>query len=130
MAVIWQKKFKGDKYEVRTAGNSVRLYSNGVFHSHYNPNHALTNSIWDLLMLPALFQPEGSVKRILLMGVGGGSVIKLFHKYLSPEHITGVEINPIHVSVAKRYFKLTKHEANLICDDAISWICNYQGYTA
>jgi len=127
MAVIWKKTIDSDQYEVRTAGSSVRLYSNGVFHSHYNPNHALSNSIWDLLLLPVLFQELGTVKRILVMGVGGGTVIKLFHKYLTPEKIIGVEINPTHVKIAKKYFKISRKEADLICADAIQWIKAYKG---
>ncbi len=37
MAVLWQKKTAGQHYEVRTAGNSRRLYKNGVCHSQFNP---------------------------------------------------------------------------------------------
>lgn len=127
MAVIWRKKIAQDIYEVRNAGNSVRLYSNGVFHSHYNPNHALSHSIWDLLMLPALFQEKGQIKRVLMMGVGGGTAVKLINRYIAPEKIIGVEINSVHVNVAKKYFKITKNEAELVCADAINWLKNYSG---
>ncbi len=127
MAILWRKVVKGDVYEVRSAGNSRRLYSNGVYHSHYNPSHALSHSVWDLLMLPVLFQPRGSVKRVLLMGVGGGTVIKLLKRYINPERIIGVEINPLHLTVAKKYFNITPQDAELVCADAIEWIKNYQG---
>ena len=127
MAIIWQKKVKQDFYQVSKAGNSVRLYSNGVFHSQYNPTHLLSHSIWDMLLLPAFFLPANSVKRILLMGVGGGTVIKLLHRYLQPVDITGVEINPVHLQVARKFFKVNQNEADLICADAIQWIKQYKG---
>lgn len=127
MAVLWQKNIDNDLYQVRSAGNSRRLYSNGVFHSHYNPNHALSNSIWDLLVLPALFQKSDSVRRVLLMGVGGGTAIKLLNRYLKPQKIVGVEINDTHLYIAKKFFGITKKEAELIHADAISWIRNYKG---
>ena len=127
MAIIWQHTVGKDKYEVRTAGASIRLYSNGVFHSQYNPKQKISNSIWDLLFLPAFFYPSGSLKRILILGVGGGAAIKLLHNYISPDKIVGIELNPTHLKVARRFFKINAKQAELICDDAVKWLKNYSG---
>ena len=55
MAILWQKKIKNTQYEVRSAGQTRRLYTDGVFHSQFNPNRAITGGVWDLLMLPTFF---------------------------------------------------------------------------
>ena len=127
MAIIWQQSIGNDRYEVRNAGASIRLYSNGVFHSQYNPEQKISNSIWDLLILPTFFYPVGHLKRILILGVGGGAAIKLLQSYASPEKIVGVELNPIHLKVARRFFKITTKQAELVCDDAVHWLKNYSG---
>jgi len=127
MAIIWQQTIGDDRYEVRTAGASIRLYSNGVFHSQYNPEREISNSIWDLLILPTFFYPVGHVKRILILGVGGGAAIKLLHSYAIPEKIVGVELNPTHLKVARRFFRITNKQAELVCDDAVNWLKNYSG---
>jgi len=127
MALIWRKVIKEDTYEVRSAGNTVRLYSNGIFHSHYNPNHVLTKSIWDLLLLPALYLPYNQAKRVLVLGVGGGTVIKMLQRYLVPSQVIGIEINPVHITVARKYFHVTKNEATLIQADGVKWIKDYSG---
>ena len=127
MAIIWQQTVKQDLYEVRTAGSSIRLYSNGVFHSQYNPRQKISNSIWDLLVLPAFFYSSASLKRILILGVGGGTAIKLLEHYISPDKVVGVELNPVHLKIARRFFKISKNQAELVCDDAVEWLKNYRG---
>ena len=72
MALLWEKRAGGVCYQVRTAGNTVRLYTNGVLHTQYNPTRLLTGSVWDLLLLGALFVPRERMRRVLLLGVGGG----------------------------------------------------------
>ncbi len=126
MAILWKKEQAGALYEVRTAGNSRRLYTDGVFHSQYNPKTPLTRSVWDLLMLPAFFYSPGTVKRVLVLGVGGGAVIRLLQQFVAPQAITGVELNPVHLYVAKRFFKLGR-DVSLHQADAIEWMQKYKG---
>ena len=55
MAIIWQFTEGQTNYQVRSAGATLRLYTNGAFHSQYNPNHLFTGGIWDLLAVPAFY---------------------------------------------------------------------------
>lgn len=127
MAVLWQKCVQGTQYEVRTAGHSRRLYTDGVFHSQYNPKRPLTHGVWDLLMLPALYYPKEKIRRVLLLGVGGGAVIRLLQHFVKPDEVVGVELNPVHLKIAKRFFGIHKNIANLQQADAIEWLKNYKG---
>lgn len=101
MAILWQKTIKDTRYEVRTAGQTRRLYTDGVFHSQFNPEHEVTGGVWDVLMLPAFFYPPETIKRVLVLGVGGGAVIHQLQRYIKPEEIIGVELNPVHIMLAK-----------------------------
>lgn len=129
MALIWQKKKNDRLYEVRSAGNSLRLYTNGVFHTQYNPRQPLTGHVWDLLMLPALFYPANTVHRVLVLGVGGGAVMQMLRHFVGPEKIVGVELDAEHLFVSRRFFKLKGHDVELIHADAVDWIKHYQGPT-
>ena len=120
MAVLWQKKIGNQHYEVRTAGKSRRLYKNGVCHSQFNPDNIITGSIWDLLLLPAFFQPENRIRQILV--VGGGAVIKQLDTLLNPEAITGIEKDPLHVEIARKHFSLDLDNLELIESDAVTWL--------
>jgi len=122
MAILWQRCAQGRTYQVRGAGKTLRLYTDGVFHSQYNPNNPVTGSIWDLLLLPAFFYPKEKIKRILVLGVGGGAVIRQFQYFFEPEQITGVELNPNHLYVARNYFGVSSKNTKLHLADAVEWV--------
>ena len=127
MAILWSKTLNGTHYQVRTAGRSRRLYTDGVFHSQYHPKRAYAGGVWDLLMLPALFYAPQKIQRVLVLGVGGGAVIHQLKRHIKPRCIVGVELNPVHLYVAKHFFAVDKNVAQLHQADAITWLKNYQG---
>ncbi len=127
MAVIWQKNVKGVDYQVRSAGATRRLYTDGVYHSQFNPRQPVGGSVWDLLMLPAFFHTPGQLKRVLVLGVGGGAVIRQLDHFLALEQVVGVELNPVHLNVAKRFFGVKGRHIELIQADAIEWLKRYRG---
>lgn len=127
MTVIWTKTVNDRRFEVRRAGRSVRLYTNGVFHSQYNPANPITATVWSLLVLPAFFRPPGTIERALVLGVGGGAVIRLLDQCVRPKKIIGIELDPIHLYVARRFFGVTVNRALLVEADAVAWLHRYRG---
>ncbi len=126
MAIIWSKEVGDKLYQVRTAGQSVRLYKDGVFHSQWNPARPLAGGVWDLLFIPALFSTQ-SVARVLVLGVGGGACLRLYRQLLQADEVVGVELDPVHLQVARKFFGLTDAGVTLECADAIDWVANYRG---
>jgi len=127
VAVIWQKTQRGTQYEVRAAGQTRRLYTNGVFHSQYNPNRQLTGNVWDLLSLPSFFLEAHQIRRVLVLGVGGGAVIRQLLNWYPRVEIVGVELDSTHISISKRFFGLNHKRVCLIEANAISWLKSYRG---
>lgn len=127
MAVLYSKRHAGQLYEVRSAGMTRRLYTDGVFHSQYHPRQPVTGSVWDLLFLPSLVAPQGRPHRVLVLGVGGGAVIHLLNRFVPPTAIVGVELSAIHLQLAHRYFDLDYANLQLVQANAIDWIINYEG---
>ena len=127
MALLWHARRRGVDYEVRSAGRTRRLYTNGVLHTQYNPNHALTGSVWDLLLLPALLQPGRAFERVLVLGVGGGAVINLLRRHLQVDALVGVELDGLHLRLARRFFDLGGAGIDLVQADARDWLADYAG---
>ncbi len=127
MAIVWQKNDAGTRYEVRRAGNTLRLYSNGVFHTQYNPSQPVAGSVWDMLLVPAFLANGGRPRRVLVLGVGGGAVIRQLNDFLQPDLIVGVELNPVHLYVAKRFFGVSRPNVTLLQADALQWLRYYRG---
>ena len=107
MAVLYSKNHNGDQFEVRSAGATRRLYSNGVLHSQWNPNRLVSGAIWDLLVLPGFFL-KTSPRHVLVLGLGGGSVVHLIRYFFPHCKITCVEREPMHIKIARRFFNLPK----------------------
>lgn len=127
MAVIWRKQINESLYEIRTAGGSVRLYTDGIFHSQWNPNQPIGGNIWELLFLPALFVDPHRIKRVLVLGVGGGAVINLLNRFISPGSITGLDLDAVHLKLARRYFKVATGNTRLLHAEARQWVAGYTG---
>lgn len=127
MSILWQKSVHGVRYEVRAAGRTRRLYTDGVLHTQFNPANPVTGSVWDLLTLPSFFYPAGEVRRILVLGVGGGAVIRQLQHFIGPAEILGVELNPLHLRIAKRFFGVKGKDVRLHEADAVQWLRAYQG---
>jgi spermidine synthase len=125
MAVIWRRQTKETLYEVRQAGQSRRLYTNGAFPTQYHRDRLLTNAVWALLTIPALFSPS-SVKHALVLGVGGGTAIHQLAGIMHPASITGVEIDAVHLQIARKFFgistRMNNSSVNLVQADAGIWV--------
>jgi len=67
-----------------------------------------------------------SKSSVLLLGMGGGSVIDtLRNRYKHIGHITAVEIDPIIIQLAKDEFDITENkELSIISDDALDFVSN------
>ena len=121
MAVVWSQTIESNHYEVRSAGASLRLYRNGVHHSQWNPNRPLNGSIWDLLILPALHRPEAALESALLLGFGAGTAGRLLTSIAGLERVVGVELDPIHLSIADGFFDCSEG-CELVAGDAVEWV--------
>ena len=113
MALLWSTKKDNTQYEVRTAGSSLRLYTNHAFHSQYNPKHVFTGAMWDLLSIPALFYAtnlQRNPNSVLMLGVGGGTAIHQLQKLTRPKAMIGVEYNLLGLGLGcngEQFLKLT-----------------------
>jgi len=127
LSVLWEAETGGTSYSVRSHGATIRLYSNGVFHSQWNPDRPFNGGIWDCLSLPVLYRPPADTKRILLLGLGGGAVIQQLSQLLPFEHVEAVDIDAVHIDIAQRWFGIDDERVQLIHADAISWLSRYNG---
>ena len=127
MSTLWERTVGDTRYQVRCAGRTLRLYTNGVFHSQFNPRRPLTGNVWDLLTLPAFFYPPSTIRRVLVLGVGGGAVIRQLQHFIQPDAIVGVELSAVHLSIARRFFGVRGNGITLHEADAVQWLRAWRG---
>jgi spermidine synthase len=126
MPTVFRRDIGGTRYEVRSHGAVVRLYSDGVFHSAWNPRHGLTCRVWDMFLVAA-FATSRRPGRVLLLGTGGGTSLLQLRRFLNPAELIGVELDPVHIHVARRYFGVGDSVARLVEADATQWVPDWRG---
>jgi spermidine synthase len=81
-------------------------------------------SLQRVLRYGLLFVAPASASRLLLLGLGGGSVVEtLRQEYPAAGHLTAVELDPAIISLADTEFSI-RPGANLaiVCADAFEWV--------
>ncbi|MBK9521351.1 MAG: fused MFS/spermidine synthase [Rhodocyclaceae bacterium] len=58
------------------------------------------------MMVPLLMYPDDWPKRVLMIGLGAGSLLKFMWRYRAGSRITVVEIDPRMEAAARQFFKL------------------------
>lgn len=127
MSEVWRQKSDGVFYQLRRRGRTLSLYANGVQHSQFHPHRWVTGSVWDLLWLPALFHEPEQHRRVLVLGLGGGSLVPPLAGLVKPDTLVGVENDPAHMEVAERFFGMGDFGVDTVLDDARAWVRNWQG---
>lgn len=73
--------------------------------------------------LDKLVSRDINPKRILMLGVGAGSSLKVLSKQYRGSEIVGVELDPAMIDVAKKYFDLGKlPNIEIVIGDAIKYV--------
>ncbi|MFO0979321.1 MAG: fused MFS/spermidine synthase [Planctomycetaceae bacterium] len=120
-------------YEVKSTYSHIRIRRNGnvltlvfvrdsgeeAFESQVNLKapHVLKFNYLQHMFASYLVQPEQ--KNVMIVGLGGGSMVHFLQKYDPEVAIEAVEIDPIVVQLAEKYFKVKQNEkVKLIVADA------------
>ncbi|MBU0618760.1 methyltransferase domain-containing protein [Patescibacteria group bacterium] len=77
--------------------------------------------------LPTVDLPKADkAQNVLILGLGGGTVVKLILQKWPQVKITGIEIDPLMVKLAKKYFDLGQiSNLKIITSDAIKFVKDY-----
>jgi len=124
---IWRQERDGVLYQLRRRGRTLSLIANGVQHSEFHPDRWVTGSVWDLLWLPALFHEPEHYRRILVLGLGGGSLVPPLAGLVQPETFVGVDNDPAHLEVAESFFGVGDFGVQTELAHARDWVGNWQG---
>src|SRR5690606_13127660 len=83
--------------------------------------------VWDLLWLPVAGLALGARPRILVLGVGGGAVIHKLRRHYPGALLVGVDLNPVHLRVAREVFAVNHPDDLLLEAEAGAFVRAYRG---
>jgi len=97
-----------------------RLIVDETFASLYRPDNVATGCVWDALAAPLLALPPARRRRILVLGLGGGSVARILRELAPEALLVGVEFDPEVVRMARKHFALDSLAIELHVEDALA----------
>ncbi|EKD76464.1 MAG: hypothetical protein ACD_43C00103G0001 [uncultured bacterium] len=106
----------GDRYSLR--------FNEGLgTQSYYMKQGVLTDSYYDYLaLLPSLITPANQPPRALVLGLAGGTLTRELHEFYPEYQLTGVEIDPAVVELARQYFALDEQQVDIHIQDGRSFL--------
>ena len=94
------------------------LFVDGSCASVWRHGSETTGATWDLLAAPVALLPAGRPSRVLLLGVGGGTVIRILRALRPDADIVAVDLDAEVLAVARREFGLDALGATIVRGDA------------
>lgn len=80
--------------------------------------------MWEKVVKDLKLQKK-QFRSCLVLGVAGGTVIELLQKQFPTILITGVELDPVMIEIAREHFVLQDfHNIHLVKDDAVKFVAN------
>lgn len=87
--------------------------------------HRLVLSYTHYMMAPLLF--NNSPERVLIIGIGAGSMLRFFHRYIAKCSIDAIDNSPHVIKLAKKYFCLPESpDIRLFCQDGFEFLLGRQ----
>src|SRR5881227_2953403 len=109
--------------QVVQVGDETQLILNeGVgIHSIYSPHQILTQGPWDYFMIAPYFNnppfTQNQVRKVAIIGLGGGTAVREFTAAYGPIPIDGVEIDNTIVNMGQKYFHMNEPNLHVVLQD-------------
>ncbi len=113
---------RSSSVRVNSVPGGRELLIDGTFASWYEPGSLVTGSVWDALAVPLLLLPPAQRRRVLILGLGGGSAARVVRALAPRARIVGVELDPGVIEVARREFDLDELGVEVVCADAHTYL--------
>ena len=108
-----RSKYNRDVRVLKTWGIGIYIQSGGLTQSG-----GIVEQIWKST-LKRLSAKD--IRKILILGLGGGTVVKLVKKFWPEAKITGVDLDPIMIELGKKYLRLDDFNVDIKIQDADSF---------
>jgi len=109
---VWETN---DGYDFEVAGGT---------HATWASHRLLTGYAWDAITAATMLRKGPPPRRLLMLGLGGGTALRQIRRLLPKVAITAVEIDDKMVDIARRYMKIDELGLDVVVDDAYRYLEN------
>jgi spermidine synthase len=112
----------GKRAVVVPRAGGLQLRVNGTLASFHRPGSAVTGPVWWALAAPLTLLPARKGRRVMMLGLGGGSVARVL-RVLDPQaELVGVELDRDVLRLARRHFGLDDLDVEVVVDDVFRYL--------
>jgi spermidine synthase len=115
------------RIRIDDSGGTRSLVVDETFASFYRPGEVATHCVWDAIAAPLLWLAPRRRRRILILGLGGGSVARLARALAPEAEIVGVELDPEVVRLSRAHLDLDALDVRIEIADALAWLEKAEG---
>ena len=116
---------------VRTAHQQLEIWRSdlttefrvaGAVHAFYHRRRFLTGLVWDMLAAAALLGTRDQPRTLLMLGLAGGTTLRILRRLLPACRFTAVEIDGEIVRLARRHMALDATGVEVVIGNAYEWL--------
>lgn len=105
--------YNGALKVVRSFGLGTYIQADGLTQSG-----GIVETIWKSTLKKI---SNRDIQKVLILGLGGGTLVKLLNKFFHGVEITGIDIDSEIVNLGKKYLGLNKYKTNILIKDALKF---------
>ncbi len=103
-------------------GGGLQLRVDGTLASFHRPGRAVTGPVWWALAAPLTLLPARPRRRVLILGLGAGSVAAVVRRLDPGARIVGVERDREVLRLARQHFGLDALDVEVVEDDVFHYL--------
>jgi Spermine/spermidine synthase domain len=104
------------------SGSECEFRVTGATHAWWHKDRFLTGLAWDNMAAAALLRPGGPPRSLLMLGLAGGTSLRVLRHLLPELEITAVEIDREIVELARRHMRIDDLRVDIHFADAYQWL--------
>ena len=110
------------KFEIWKSALATEFRVSGATHAFHHRHRFLTGLAWDMLAAAALLGKKEEPRSLLMLGLAGGTTLRLLRRLLPTCRFTALEIDAQMVRLARRHMALDATGVEVIVGDAYAWL--------
>jgi spermidine synthase len=110
------------KLELWTSKREVEMRVEGAVHAWWHNQRLLSGLAWDIIAAAALLRPAGPPASVLMLGLAGGTSLRILRHLLPQASLTALEIDEEIVGIARGAMHLDDLGLEIRITDAYAWL--------
>ena len=118
MKLLHEEKTPYAEYRIVQRGKRVDMDVQGAVFATFHPTQLLTGYSWDAITAAAALTPYKRVRRLLMLGVAGGTSLRQIRHLWPKAELVGLDIDRRLIQAANEYMGLQACHVKMIFGDA------------